>query len=90
MPENKLKTFWLKNKYANIAITVAILALLIVGGLVIFNIFKPKEAEKTSSNTSQSQKNFPEAPTPKDLTTAENKTDPKKPTPPTSSNLPVQ
>jgi|GEM_PF-3601533 flagellar basal body-associated protein FliL len=90
MPENKLKTFWLKNKNASIAISIAILALFIVGGLVLFNMFKPKEAEKTSSNTSQSQKNLSEVPTPTGLTTPENKTDPSKPTPPPTSNLPVQ
>jgi cytoskeletal protein RodZ len=90
MPENKLKTFWLKNKSASIAILVAVLALLIVGGLVIFNIFKPKEAEKTSSNSSQSQKDSPEAPIPQNLSTPENKTDPIKPTPPPTSNLRVQ
>jgi predicted negative regulator of RcsB-dependent stress response len=90
MPENKLKTFWLKNKNASIAIIFAILALIIVGGLVIFNIFKPKEAEKTSSDTSQSQNITPEFPTPKDIDSPDNKSEPTKPTPPPTSNLPIQ
>lgn len=102
---SNLKTFWLKNKKMSSSIIIAMLAIAVVGGLILFNIFKPKEAEvKTNSetqNSSVNQATSNENPINQDLvpnssgeqptTNTLGKEDkPTGPTPPVITNLPIR
>ncbi len=102
MSENQLKfnskAFWLKNKNLGVAIVVAILAILIVGGLIVFNVFKPKEATKETvkqsetqtQNTSTNQtSNIKDQDQPATADPA-NQDKPVNPVPPVSTNLPIR
>jgi cytoskeletal protein RodZ len=97
MSENQLKTnsktFWLKNKNLGVAIFVAVLAIAIVGGLIIFNIFKPKESSSqtnTETNSSQNSSNIDSAQDQPTTSTPSNQDKPTNPTPPVITNLPVK
>ena len=96
---SQIQTFWKKNKNSWLAISIAILALLLVGGLIIFNIFKPKDPV---INTSDSNKNTTQNSNPqttalpssnKDTDSTSNYTDkenPNLPNVPKTTNLPVK
>ena len=96
---SQIQTFWKKNKNSWLAISIAILALLLVGGLIIFNIFKPKDAttntDNSNKNTTQNS-NPPAAPIPslnKDTDSTSNPTNkenPSLPNTPKTTNLPVK
>lgn len=104
MPQNtqenktnsKFKNFLLKNRSSWLAITIAIIALLFVGGLILFNIFKPKEEMKNTSvnvvnqTSTDSQTSSTVAPIPKNNTNSGNQQNPTTPAAPVVNNLPVK